>query len=73
MGANLCRQYSLKSNVRRINGMVKPEATVDSFNPKNPKAIICVKISEKIVVLWKIGQYCPPLSYFVIYTLSICK
>jgi len=51
MGANRFRQYSLNRRVRRINGMVKPEATVDSFKPKKPRAIICDKISEKIVVL----------------------
>lgn len=71
IGWNRCRQYSLNRRVKISSGIVKPDAIGDFLNPKTPRAIICIRINETMTVLCIIGQNCPPLSYFGIYTLRI--
>lgn len=66
-------QYLWKRRVPKSRGMVNPNATVERFSPKTPSAISWATSKEKIVVLCAMGQYRPPVSYFVTYTLRIWK
>lgn len=72
-GRNRCLQYWWKRRVTMSKGMVNPDATVERFSPNTPSAISWATSKEKTVVLCAMGQYCPPLSYFVMYTLRIWK
>jgi len=71
IGRNRCLQYWWNRSVPINNGMVNPDATDERLSPNTPSAISWENINENTVVLWAIGQNCPPLSYFVMYTLII--
>lgn len=64
-GRNRCLQYWWNRSVPISSGMVNPDATDESLSPKTPSAMSWENSNEKTVVLWAMGQYCPPLSYFV--------
>jgi len=63
-------QYWLNKRVRMIRGIVKPAATGDSLRPNTPRQMTWVSTRENMTVLCAIGQYKPPVSYLVRYTLS---
>lgn len=72
-GRNRFLQYWWKRMVTMSKGAINPAETVERFSPKTPSAISWANSKEQTVALCAIGQYCPPLSYFVMYTLIIWK